>query len=112
MRPGTLVRFFLVAAGAVILAGTSAGTAMADHRDNGYRHENAFPKATYPRGDHVSRWGYGGRHRNHGYAGSVVAVPIIVAPSVVYAPQYPYYVQQPYPIYRVVPPPVPIYYGR
>lgn len=118
MRSATFMRFFLAPAGAAILAGTFAGTAAADHRDNryqhenGYQHETAFPKVTYPRGDHVSRGRYGGGRRNHGYAGSVVAIPIIVAPAVVYAPQYPYYVQQPYPIYRVVPPPVPTYYGR
>jgi hypothetical protein len=118
MRPRKFTRSFLVAAGAAILVGTFAAAAAADYRDNGYhrgngyQNENAFPKATYPRGYHVSRGGYGGGHRNHGYAGSVVAVPIIVAPPVIYAPQYPYYVQQPYPIYRVVPPPVPTYYGR
>jgi hypothetical protein len=109
------MRFFLVVAGAAILAGTFSGTAAAEHRDGGNHQENVFPKATYPRGDHLSRGRHGGvagGHRNHGYVGSVVAVPIIVAPAVVYAPQYPYYVQQPYPIYRYVPPPVPTYYGR
>jgi hypothetical protein len=99
MRPGSLMRFFLVVAGAAILAGTFSGTAAAEHRDGGNHQENVFPKATYPRGDHLSRGRHGGvagGHRNHGYVGSVVAVPIIVAPAVVYAPQYPYYVQQPY----------------
>jgi hypothetical protein len=115
MRPGSLMRFFLVAAGAAILAGTFSGTAAAEHRDGGNHQENVFPKATYPRGDHLSRGRHGGGaggHRNHGYVGSVVAVPIIVAPAVIYAPQYPYYLQQPYPIYRYVPLPVPIHYGH
>jgi hypothetical protein len=121
MRAGTFVRFFLAAAGVAIFAGTSVGTAAAEHRDSrrdsGYQDENVFPKATYPRGDHWSHGRHGGGHRNHGSAGSIVAVPIIVVPSVVYQSPYPYYVQQPYPqqpypAYRYVPALAPTYYGR
>ena len=93
-----------------------------------------------PRSEHRSRgWhgGGGGGHRNQGYAGSIIAVPIIVAPPVAYPAQYPYYAQQhyvqqqypqqpysqqqylqqsypqqPYPAYRYVPPPGATYYGR
>jgi hypothetical protein len=135
MRPAIFTRFFLVGAGAAILAGTFAGTAAAEHRDAWNHQESVYPKATYPRSEHVTRGrrgGAGGGHRNQGYAGSVVAVPIIVAPAVRYPSQNPYYVQQPYvqqpysqqpypqqpylqqpyPAYRYVPPPVPAYYVR
>jgi hypothetical protein len=135
MRPAKFTRFFLVVAGAAISAGAFAGTAAADHRDSGYHQEKVFPKATYPRSEHWSRGrhgGVGGGHRNQGYAGSVIAVPIIVAPPVAYPAQYPYYVQQhyvqqqypqqtysqqpypqqPYAAYRYVPPLVPTYYVR
>jgi hypothetical protein len=110
MRSGAFVRFLFVVGGAAILAGPFAGTAAADHRDSGYHQESVYPKATYPRGDHLSRGRHGGGHRNLGYVVSVVAVPIIVAPPIIYPAKYPYYVQQPYPVYRYVPPPpVPTY---
>jgi len=140
MRPAKFARFFLVMAGAAISAGAFAGTAAADHRDSGYHQEKVFPKATYPRSEHRSRGWHGGRgggHRNQGYAGSIIGVPIIVAPPVAYPAQYPYYAQQhyvqqqypqqpysqqqylqqsypqqPYPAYRYVPPPGATYYGR
>jgi hypothetical protein len=133
MRPGKFMRCLLVVAGAAFLAGTSTRTEAADHRGNGYQYDNAIPKATYPpranysRGDRWSHGRQGGGYRDHGYAGSIVAVPIIVAPPMVYPSQHPYYVQQPYPqqpyaqqpypqqsypAYQYVPPPAPTYYGR
>jgi hypothetical protein len=99
MRPAKFTRFFLIVAGAAISAGAFAGTAAADHRDSRSHQEKVFPKATYPRSEHLSRGrhgGGGGGNRNQGYARSVVAVPIIVAAPVVYPAQYPYYVQQHY----------------
>jgi hypothetical protein len=121
MRAGTLTRFFLAATVVATVAGGFARTAAADHRadrshqENIYPRENTYPRSSYSRGDHWSRgWrggGYGGQ-RNHGYAGSILAVPIIIAPPAAYPSQYPSYIQQPYPAYRYVQPPAPIYYGR
>jgi hypothetical protein len=123
MRPGKFIRCLLVVTGAAVLAATLTGTATADHRGNSYQYDNAIPKSTYPpkanysRGDHWWHGRHGGGYRDHGYAGSIVAVPIIIAPPVAYPPQYPYYVQrpysqQPYPAYRYAPSLAPTYYGR